>query len=316
MNNKLGLGTAAIGRPQYINIRQKDSLLFNRESFRQKGKDVLDRAYDLGVRYFDTAPGYGLAEELLIDWVEEKSDVSIELATKWGYTYIANFDPQAIKHEEKEHSLTKLNEQWKQSRRLLPFLTTYQIHSATFETGVLENEAVLDRLFEIKNEFGIRIGLTVTGDNQVEVLKRAIDISVEGVALFDAFQVTYNIFDQSLSELINQFRKDSNRLVIKEALANGRVFQNERFPHYKKAYDLLNDLALKYIVGVDAIALRFCIDSLPTYKVLSGADNEDHLISNLNAEKIILDENDLASLRTLSIDPTRYWEERKSLNWN
>ena len=316
MNNKLGLGMAAIGRPQYINIRQNKSLPFNRQPFLKKGKEVLDRAYDLGVRYFDTAPGYGLAEELLIDWVEEKSDISIELASKWGYTYIANFDPHAFKHEEKEHSLAKLNEQWKQSKRLLPFLTSYQIHSATFATGVLENEEILDRLFEIKNECGIRIGLTVTGDNQIEVLKRAIDVSVEGVALFDVFQVTYNIFDQSISELISQFRKDSNRLVIKEALANGRVFQNERFPHYKKAYNFLNELASKYMVGVDAIALRFCIDSLPTYKVLSGADNEDHLISNLNAEKIILAENDLASLREVSIDPTRYWEERKSLNWN
>ena len=65
---------------------------------------------------------------------------SIEIATKWGYTYTANFDANATVHEVKEHSLSKLNEQWNFSKQLLPYLKVYQIHSATLETGVLENK--------------------------------------------------------------------------------------------------------------------------------------------------------------------------------
>ena len=63
----IGLGTAAIGRPQYINIRQEDTTSFSLSDFRQKGFEVLDEAYNQGIRYFDTAPGYGMAEQLFID---------------------------------------------------------------------------------------------------------------------------------------------------------------------------------------------------------------------------------------------------------
>ena len=50
----LGLGTAAIGRPQYINIRQESAGDFSLDAFRQKGKAVLENAYEQGIRYFDT----------------------------------------------------------------------------------------------------------------------------------------------------------------------------------------------------------------------------------------------------------------------
>lgn len=313
---KIGLGTAAIGRPQYINIRQEATTEFSFDDFREKGLEMLDTAYGQGIRYFDTAPGYGMAEQLLIDWIAEKDDATIEVATKWGYTYVANFDPTAKQHEVKEHSLEKLNEQWEQSKTLFPLLTTYQIHSATFETGVLENEKILHRLAELKNKHGILMGLSTTGANQVEVIKKALDVEVEGNSLFDVFQVTYNIFDQSLALISNQFLNEHKRLVIKEALANGRVFPNEKYSHYTRTFKILNDLAEKYGVGVDAIALRFCIDSIPVFKVLSGAANEQHLSDNLKATRFELEENEIEILKELKISPDNYWNERKQLGWN
>ena len=65
-------------------------------------------AWDNGIRYFDTAPGYGMSEGLLIEWLNSKNDSSFEIATKWGYEYTANFDPLATNHEVKEHSLRML----------------------------------------------------------------------------------------------------------------------------------------------------------------------------------------------------------------
>ena len=60
---KIGLGTAAIGRPQYINIKQQSTEEFHKESFIEQGKQVLNSAYEQGIRYYDTAPGYGLAQQ-------------------------------------------------------------------------------------------------------------------------------------------------------------------------------------------------------------------------------------------------------------
>lgn len=71
----LGLGTAAIGRPQYINIKHDlDTEKVDLETFRDKGFQLLNYAYNRGIRYFDTAPGYGHAEQLLIDWVNDVND--------------------------------------------------------------------------------------------------------------------------------------------------------------------------------------------------------------------------------------------------
>ena len=316
-NSKLGFGTAAIGRPLYINIKkEKAASDISKDIFISSGIKMLDAAYDKGIRYFDTAPGYGIAEQMLIDWVAEKVDDTVEVATKWGYTYIADFDPNAVQHEVKEHSIIKLDEQWSKSKNLLPRLKTYQIHSATIETGVLHNERILHRLAELQDEYKLLIGITTTGKNQLEVLKKALDVEVDGKEIFDAFQVTYNIFDQSLTSIVKDVALRKKRLIIKEALANGRIFPNIKYPHYSKAYQHLNQLSQKYNVGVDAIGLRFCMDSIPVFKVLSGAANQDHLSGNMKVVDFTLDDEDINLLKELSIEPSEYWNERKQLVWN
>ena len=314
---QLGLGTAAIGRPQYINIKQSQNLkTLDLEVFKKQGLVVLDKAYDLGVRYFDTAPGYGLAEELLLDWLKTKDDKNIQVATKWGYTYVANFNANAKVHEIKEHSLEKLNEQWDVSKRFLNNLKVYQIHSATLETGVLKNKDILERLAFLKHEYQIEIGITTTGVNQSEVIKAALDVSVDGIQLFDAFQVTYNILDQSLISLSNELIQQNKKVIIKEALANGRLFRNSNYKYYDNLYNNLEQLAEKHQVGVDAIALKFCQLTIPKSIVLSGASNQVHLESNLNIKGFTLLEEDLNQLKTFNISPDNYWNERKQLGWN
>ena len=245
-----------------------------------------------------------------------KKDSNIQIATKWGYTYTANFNPNAKVHEVKAHSLGKLNEQWDVSKSFLAHLKVYQIHSATLETGVLKNEAVLNRLAFLKNEHQIEIGITTTGDNQVEVIKKALDVSVDGKQLFDAFQVTYNVLDQSLGTVSNTLFNQDKKVIIKEALANGRLFRNSSYKHYNKLYNSLEQLANEYNVGVDVIALKFCQQSIQESIVLSGASNFEHLKSNLKVNTTTLSEEALNELKNFRIDSTRYWQERKQLVWN
>ncbi len=312
----LGLGTAALGRPQYINLREKPYRDFSLNSFKDEGTKLLDKAYVQGIRYFDTAPGYGIAEQLLIDWLRSNEPKDVEVATKWGYTYTANFDLNAIIHEVKDHSFGKLKEQWQVSQALLPYLKYYQIHSATFETNVLKNDKVLNHLGEIRDELGVIIGLTTSGDNQVEFLKRAIEIKINGKRLFELFQVTYNVFEQSLNSVCDLIKEEKLRIVVKEALANGRVFPNVNFSHYKKTYEVLKSLSRKYGVGIDSVALRFCLDSIPCFKVLSGASNPKHLSSNLEFDSFKLEKEEVDRLRNLAFSVNEYWKERKKLSWN
>lgn len=313
---KLGLGTAALGRPQYINLRLRPKDNSDLEAFRAQSFSVLEQAYNLGVRYFDTAPGYGLAEALLLEWLQTKTDHTINIATKWGYTYTANFDPNAKVHEVKAHTLAKLKEQWAFSKQLLPHLKVYQIHSATFQTQVLENDPVLNYLFALKKEYGLKIGLTTTGVNQVEVIKKALGIRIDGHALFDVFQVTYNMLDQSLKTISNVLSAQNKSIVIKEALANGRIFRNKNYTHYSSLYTVLERLANKYNVGVDAISLRFCAQTIKNSVVLSGASSKMQLQENLKLKHFELLEDELKDIARFKINAAAYWKERKALVWN
>ncbi len=51
-NQNIGIGTAAIGRPQYINIRTVSSVptpateIFPKEDFKAEGRIVLNAAYE------------------------------------------------------------------------------------------------------------------------------------------------------------------------------------------------------------------------------------------------------------------------------
>ena len=313
---KLGLGTAALGRPQYINVRLKNGEKSDLEAFKKNSFSVLETAYNKGIRYFDTAPGYGLAEALVLEWLQTKNDASIQIATKWGYTYTANFDENATVHEVKEHSLAKLNAQWDFSKQLLPYLKVYQIHSATIATGVLENQAVLEQLSSLKKEHHLTIGLTTTGENQVEVLKRALDVHIEGTQVFDLFQVTYNCLEQSLQKISQELIQQEKTIVIKEALANGRIFKNKNYQQYSLLYKTLANLAQKYEVGIDAISLKYCAQKIPKSTILSGASTIRQLQENLKADTFMLSSQDLALLDAFKTPAHYYWSERKKLTWN
>ncbi|MDB4274088.1 aldo/keto reductase [Algibacter sp.] len=314
---KIGLGLAALGRPEYINIRTDNSIDRSEEAFKKNTFSVLNEAYKLGVRYFDTAPSYGNGEAFLQEWNDANSYSDVLLGTKWGYTYVANWELGFDgKHEVKDHAIEKLEEQWDVSKQMLPKLKYYQVHSATFESGILKNEAVLNQLYQIKKDTGLHIGITTSGANQKEVIKTALDVKVNGDVLFDSFQVTYNVFDQSAYSILRDVLKQGNSIVIKEALANGRVFRNEKFQQYNKVYNILEALSKKYEVGVDAIALRFIMDNLqPTY-VLSGASNKTHLKQNLKTLNFNFTLEELRLLKTLKQAPEAYWKERSLLNWH
>ena len=314
--NNLGLGTAALGRPQYINLRQDNRVAPDLEIFKQNGMSVLEKAYQAGIRYFDTAPGYGLAESLVLEWLRTKDDDSIKIGTKWGYTYVANFNPNAKVHEIKEHSLKKLNEQWKVSKNFLPHLKIYQIHSATLESGVLHNEEVLDRLAFLKAEYNMKIGITTTGPNQIEVIKKALDIGVENRSLFDSFQVTYNILDQSLKNISTNLLNQGKSIIVKEALANGRLFRNSKYGHYNDLYTFMEKLANKYKVGVDAISLNFCSTTMPKSIVLSGVSDNIQLDQNVKVATFQLTEEEIHRLIEFRVKEEFYWNERKELIWN
>lgn len=314
---KIGLGLAALGRPDYINIRSEKDIDKSIDGFKINAFKVLDDSYELGIKDFDVAPSYGLGEQFLLEWNNSKGHKDVNLSTKFGYTYVANWEIGfSGKHEIKEHSLSKLNEQWKTSKALLPNLKIYQIHSATLDSGVLTNDAVLSRLNELKQKHGLKIGISSSGTEQVKIIEEAKKITYNGEALFDSYQVTFNIFEQSSFDILKQLLSNDKTIIIKEALANGRVFKNSKFPEYLSIYQYLDQLSEKYSAGIDAIALRFIMDYLQPSVILSGASNTNQLRQNLKALNFELNTEEISKLKSFAVSPQNYWQERSDLKWN
>jgi aryl-alcohol dehydrogenase-like predicted oxidoreductase len=303
--SRLGLGLAALGRPGYINLGHGDDLGARKDvgTLEREAHAVLDAAYAGGIRYFDAARSYGKAEQFLGSWLESRGLASgaVTVGSKWGYTYTADWRVDAEVHEVKDLSLATLRRQLAESRALLgPHLRLYQIHSATLESGVLEDRSVLDELATLR-ETGLAIGLTATGPRQRETIERAVELGI-----FDTVQATWNLLERSASEALAAAHAAGLGVIVKEALANGRLTaRGDVAP--------LRQLAERAGTSPDALALAAVLAQPWADVVLSGAATVDTLRSNLRALEL---EPDPELAPELAEDPARYWQERSALPWN
>ena len=316
----IGMGLAALGRPAYINLGHAEDLLqdYNPERMRQHAADVLDLAWEQGIRYLDAARSYGRAEEFLANWLEDRAiptDAAM-IGSKWGYTYTADWQIDARFHEVKEHSLENLEAQWRESVALLGNrLRLYQIHSATLESGVLENADVLRRLEELKQQ-GLLLGLSVSGPRQAEVIQRALQIRRNGVCLFDTVQATWNLLETSATNALQEAHAAGLGIIIKEALANGRLTQRNQQVRFAESRGLLQREADRLGTTLDALALAAVLAQPWVDVVLSGAAGVAQLQSNLRALDVAFDDRAAETLHSLRETPEEYWLSRSQLQWN
>jgi aryl-alcohol dehydrogenase-like predicted oxidoreductase len=316
----LGIGLAALGRPGYINLGHAQDLSENYdvEEMQSHAFTVLDEAWRQGVRYFDAARSYGRAEQFLGNWLrlrEIKPD-SVAVGSKWGYTYTAGWQVEAKKHEVKEHSLAVLRRQWQETQANLgEYLGLYQIHSATLESGVLENQAVLDELARLKS-MGTAIGLTLSGANQAEVLLKALEIQANGGLLFDSVQATWNLLERSIEPALVKAHVAGMGVIVKEALANGRLTPRNQEPEFAPKRKILEEEAQRLGTTIDALALAAVLQRDWSDIVLSGAAAVEQMRSNAGALNVRLDEHAEERLLALVEPAEQYWGERSDMAWN
>jgi len=319
----LGLGIAALGRPGYINLGHADDLggEYDVKKMEQGTHTMLDAAWDGGIRYFDAARSYGKAEAFLGSWLRSReiAPESVIVGSKWGYTYTADWQvevPEGQAHEVKEHSLPVLQRQEKESKSFLgSYLSLYQIHSATLESNVLENQSVLAELARLKGE-GLVIGLTTSGSNQAETIWKALEVKIDGEPLFSSVQSTWNLLEQSAGDALIAAHEAGYGIIIKETLANGRLTARNDSPEFRPLLALLESKAKTRETSVDAISLAAVLQQPFVDLALIGAVRVDHLKSNLQAVDLARD-GSLNDLLDQTVQPAEaYWNYRQDMQWN
>jgi aryl-alcohol dehydrogenase-like predicted oxidoreductase len=301
------LGLAALGRPGYLNLGHGEDLGADRtvEALERRAHEVLDAAWAAGVRYYDAARSYGRAEEFLGSWLRarEVDPGSVFVASKWGYTYTAGWRVDADPPEVKDLSLEQLRRQLGETWALIgDWLRLYQIHSATLSSGVLDDGAVLAELASLRRD-GLEIGLSVSGEEQAATVDRAV-----GLGAFDAVQATYNLLERGAGAALERAHAAGMRVVIKEALANGRLTP-------RGGVDQLEAAARRAGSTSDAVALAWLLTRPWVDVVLSGAATVEHLQSNLAAREVEWTEELDEEVAGLGEASEPYWATRSDLDW-
>ena len=276
---------------------------------RRRTHEVLDAAYAAGVRYFDAARSYGRAEEFLGSWLKERGigPGEVSVGSKWGYEYTGGWRMDAEKHEVKDLSVGMLRRQLGETRALLgEHLGLYQVHSATLESGVLEDGDVLRELEDLKGT-GVAVGLTVTGPRQAETIERAMEAGV-----FDAVQATWNLLERSAEDALARAHDEAGMgVIVKEALANGRLVGGDRNERIRPLLDAARERGL----SPDALAISAALARPWADVVLSGAATVETLGSNLSALGAEYEGDLDRRLLVLREEPDLYWSERSILPW-
>jgi aryl-alcohol dehydrogenase-like predicted oxidoreductase len=313
----IGLGLAALGRPAYIDLGRDEDLGDDRspDVMEQRAHALLDVAYAAGVRYVDAARSYGRAEEFLASWLDlggaRAHDLTI--GSKWGYTYVGNWRMHTDVHEVKDHTLAALRRQLAESQELLgDRLDLYQIHSATFESGVLEDRAVLAELATLGAE-GLVVGMSVSGPEQAATIERALEVEVDGVQPFRSVQATWNLLEPSAGPALAAAHDAGWGVIVKEAMANGRLASSSGD---QPSAGPIDSVAGRHGVTPDQVALAAALARPWSDVVLSGAVTSGQLESNLGAVSVALSSEDLHELGSVAEAPDTYWRTRGSLAWS
>jgi aryl-alcohol dehydrogenase-like predicted oxidoreductase len=303
----IGLGLAALGRPGYINLGHGGDVGDpSVPGMERAAYAVLDAAWAGGVRHVDAARSYGRAEAVLAGWLRtrDRRPEDLVVSSKWGYRYTAGWRVDAEHHEIKELTATMLRRQWRESSSLLgEHLDLYQIHSATLDSGVLEDAEVRAELAALRAR-GVRVGMTVTGPDQAATIERGL-----AVGGFDQVQATWNLHERSAEAALARAHDAGLQVYVKEALANGRLTARGAPP-------ALAGAARERGVGEDQIALAAALAQPWADVVLSGAATVQQLESNLGAARVAWDEELERSLAELVEPADEYWAARSKLAWN
>jgi len=276
-----------------------------------EAKAVLDHAIDQGVNLLDTADTYGAgrAEEVLGRILKGKRDRVI-LATKfWAKMYDRpNGGGCSRVHilNAVEDSLRRLQTDW---------IDLYQLHHPDSATSAEETISTLDNL--------VRQGkIRYYGVSNHYAWQMAHMLGVSALHNWEplvSVQCRYNIMDRVIENEIVPFAERFNIAVLTYGGLNGGILSGHyrskddkpiegsrvaRLKNYQAkltddAYDLLSrldDMASKYGIGVNQLAIAWLISKRHVTTVLMGGSKPEHFTPIYDVFDLQISEEDLAQI--------------------
>jgi len=264
--------------------------------------EVVRRALDLGVTFFDTAEGYG-TEEILGKGLAGARREEVVISTKkstWGEEPVSPSDIAPAL----EASLRRLK---------TDYVDVYHLHGLPAEQYAHAVGELVPELLRLRDQGKLRfIGVTeaFASDPGHETLQRAVQDDC-----WDVVMVGFNMLNQSARERLfaKTIDKDIGVLImfaVRRALSDPAALEELLLDLRSRGLvdsDLVQDEhALDFLVregGAESLseaAYRFCRYEPGVHVVLSGTGKVDHLERNASAlARPALPEEDVARLKLM-----------------
>ncbi len=218
----------------------------------QQVRELLERAYSLGVRYFDTAPSYGVSEARLSAFLASLTAAqrrTLRIATKFGEHWDAEKSEPFV-----DHSYAALARSLDESLARLGRIDILQLHKTT--PDVLRSPA-LARAWE----YARKCGIPVIGASVSDLESAAIALSEAGYGIL---QLPYNRAQTTFGEVIEYAAGKDCAVAVNRPFGMGRMLYENR-----------------EITKVEAF--RFILAKGFRGAILSGTKSPEHLEANWRA---------------------------------
>lgn len=245
---QLGLGLIGIGREWGVT---NTIIPVEKDVF-----ELLDEAYNLGIRYFNTAPAYGYSEERFGKWYKNlpsDQQKTLIIATKFGEFW--NFETNT---GYKNYSYQNLKKSIDRSLELLGKINIIQVHGFTKDVWE-KNTDDLNNAFDYVKSIGINeIGASLSNPDGAEIVMKH--------AIFKVLQFPHNIANPYDKNIIENSLANNKSLVINRPFAMGQIAQEDANYEKLKAYSFIVDTIKEGVILTGTKSIKHLKENVALFK--------------------------------------------------
>jgi len=237
------LGTVQLGLKYGINNSHG-------QPSREEALGILERAYEQGIRMFDTAFSYGDAEEIIGEFItRRKLNGQVQIISK--------LEPNCVS-EGSENVLSIVENGLRTSLRRIgrEYIDGYLLHTSSY----IFREEIVNALHQCKIKGLVKnIGVSIYEETEALAAVRS--------SLIDYIQIPYSVFDQRLNqtEFFQLAKANGKKVFARTAFLQGLIFMTD-----KEIPDSLSG-AKEYLKEFDDIICRYGLSRLEAALAFSAS---------------------------------------------
>jgi uncharacterized protein len=262
--NKIVLGTAQMGLDYGINNKNGKIPL-------EQSEKILNKAYESGIKFLDTAQVYGEAHKVIGEFHKTNPTTKFKINTKIPSNIDLNKVEFTIENYLKDMRVDNIE--------------TLMFHSFN---SYSEGSEILNKLISLKNK-GIIKNIGVSVYKNIEIEKLLSDKSIKTI------QLPFNVLDNLnlKGDLLRKLKVNKKNVQARSVFLQGLLFKvlNDKNDSLKKLnfeLSFLRELILEYNCTMEQLAISYCCYQENIDEIILGVDSLDHLDRNLQAIKFNL----------------------------